>query len=1343
MSLLDRLKAVGEYDSTGRFTLDEEKARQKLARFQLTDPHRFVLELVMAAVRLGARHIEVLTAPELSVTWTGAAFRPEALRDLDHFLLEGPGAERHLAIALNAVQQLKPRKVSVTPGGVQIAGLEHRRELAELVAHECGYGTAEVWLNGRRVVPEAEYHGHPLTVGRVTAGLHPSLVASELRLVHYGVVVGRPPTAFSLPLRAVVESDCFTLNASHSDVVQDEVLEEALKQVEEVGRRCLSLVVEGYEPEARLAAFLRTQVRKDLGWDLPLFPLVSGNLASARALEAQALRLGLVPVCAAAPPGTPPDLLLVRPGVEADLKRLFGARVGPGQEHVLNRLQADANRRAWEGRPWEPVLKLGRWLSRAPVEGPHFRGEVGLEAQDGPRSAVLTVIFQGRLLGVESLEAPLPYVAALDFSELDVRSDWSGPAPGRLYREALDKLAQTAERLYLELSEQDIDGSLGGVREGLLVMLSSAKGGRLKHFWRARLFLLATGGSISLAALEEAHARGERLYMLPQGVALPREALPEGVILAWHPQGEAILSRALGKRLRTFSARQVASLQELAVRLQQRKEPRLAGGGQVHRFALGELRLMPALGQGEVEVLRGGVSLGTVTVPSAGCSFVAIVECPRLTPQPDYRGAVADSVWQEVLASVAAAEEAALGELTAHPPTDSAWDPVLLHLLPRYLTERLSSRALFAAHPVAVSLRQVREEFERWGHVLVAAPGEISKVVHDRPILLSRAGLDALVPGLVWEECGARLLRQDSERRFLARKAVAAVRIGGALREGLAPPLTGEVALSPGGEVVLYHLNRSIGCATWLPSPLQGAVQHPAFRPRADYSGVETDAAWEDARTGVLAAASRLVGQAAAAGAKLSLAAWLELAAWEGLTPDDKARVWSVPFLPRAGGGKLSLAEVGGEAWYLTGLSGVAPARPVLLLKPDEVGLVGGLIKLSSYQAQHYRDGLLAARHARLAKLPTRLGPTFVTAVFEEAGLHGELGIPRKLRREVVLVQEGGPVAWYEPALPLVGLLSGSWDLERLPMRTELGKEQRRRLTHFAHDLYDELASSFDPRLHREVMLEYLRTEWRTAQDSAVARLPLFHCWKGTASLAALLEEVEERGELVCLERGVTPPATEARLYPLLDAELLPAIFAGKLRVLRRPRWGEQVGAALRAAGAAAGSGLWNAARGLVVPGWQQVERLAGKMTGLLEGVASAAVAAPAVAAAPAEKESPERRLLAAVRRHFSLTVQNPARKYSRGIIERMCWKRHILGPPSWWDSHGTLCLNLSDASMRYALAHQDDDPAVVQILLVHVFCVINRRLEEVTDAHEEEFLRGLGTSLALAYEAEEEAAEG
>ena len=99
----------------GEFKLDRARAMDKLARFQLEEPHRYVLELLAAAIRGGAQFVEILNdADDFVIEWEGDTPSPAELEQLfEHiFLREGDDRSRmlqHLAQGLHAALALKPR----------------------------------------------------------------------------------------------------------------------------------------------------------------------------------------------------------------------------------------------------------------------------------------------------------------------------------------------------------------------------------------------------------------------------------------------------------------------------------------------------------------------------------------------------------------------------------------------------------------------------------------------------------------------------------------------------------------------------------------------------------------------------------------------------------------------------------------------------------------------------------------------------------------------------------------------------------------------------------------------------------------------------------------------------------------------------------------------------------------------------------------------------------------------------------------------------------------------------------------------------------------------------------
>ena len=134
--LLGELRAGGQHDSHGQFTLDRAQARAKMQKFQLVDARRYVLELVQAALLRGAIDLRFdIDADDLRMRFDGESFRAEELGELwasiftdgDEPLLRGL---RQLALGLNAALGLNPRRITVRSGGHQLV---LRRGAEELV----------------------------------------------------------------------------------------------------------------------------------------------------------------------------------------------------------------------------------------------------------------------------------------------------------------------------------------------------------------------------------------------------------------------------------------------------------------------------------------------------------------------------------------------------------------------------------------------------------------------------------------------------------------------------------------------------------------------------------------------------------------------------------------------------------------------------------------------------------------------------------------------------------------------------------------------------------------------------------------------------------------------------------------------------------------------------------------------------------------------------------------------------------------------------------------------------------------------------------------------------------
>jgi len=143
MDLITDLRAEGVEESLGSFSLDREKAREKMRQFQLAEPHRYVLELVQAAVCKGATRIRFdIDADDMRMQFDG---QPFSLQDLEHlysslFARQNTpenDARRQLALGVNAAMALNPRYLRVTSKdgkhGVQLeARAGHDDEFGEM-----------------------------------------------------------------------------------------------------------------------------------------------------------------------------------------------------------------------------------------------------------------------------------------------------------------------------------------------------------------------------------------------------------------------------------------------------------------------------------------------------------------------------------------------------------------------------------------------------------------------------------------------------------------------------------------------------------------------------------------------------------------------------------------------------------------------------------------------------------------------------------------------------------------------------------------------------------------------------------------------------------------------------------------------------------------------------------------------------------------------------------------------------------------------------------------------------------------------------------------------------------
>jgi tetratricopeptide (TPR) repeat protein len=94
---LAQLESVGTTESHGTFTLSPQTAAKAMRRFQLPDPHMYLLQMVAAASVGKAEHLAIETKRRcLEFYFQGMAIEEEQLRVLDTFLFPAVDAPPHL-----------------------------------------------------------------------------------------------------------------------------------------------------------------------------------------------------------------------------------------------------------------------------------------------------------------------------------------------------------------------------------------------------------------------------------------------------------------------------------------------------------------------------------------------------------------------------------------------------------------------------------------------------------------------------------------------------------------------------------------------------------------------------------------------------------------------------------------------------------------------------------------------------------------------------------------------------------------------------------------------------------------------------------------------------------------------------------------------------------------------------------------------------------------------------------------------------------------------------------------------------------------------------------------------
>lgn len=312
-ALPDELLEGAVFERRGSFTLAADKAREKMRRFQLENPRRYLLQVVAALVASGAGAIDVTTDESdllsytLQVEFDGPGYTAADLQGLyDAVFLPGdePATDRlrELALGVLGAQGIPATRLEIRSGGalwlweggettlqpegappghrIALAGPGDAEE-ARLLRDNCQAVPLPLRLNGelvntptRRWSAAVPWPAKPFRLADAegVVGLpYRDLDASRLAFYRHGVqFASRKLPELRPPVSIAVQAPRLRKNISQTDVVEDEAwrdLTAALPGVvidlatlmatreapayhrEEVGSFLLSAIVEWLPPE--------------------------------------------------------------------------------------------------------------------------------------------------------------------------------------------------------------------------------------------------------------------------------------------------------------------------------------------------------------------------------------------------------------------------------------------------------------------------------------------------------------------------------------------------------------------------------------------------------------------------------------------------------------------------------------------------------------------------------------------------------------------------------------------------------------------------------------------------------------------------------------------------------------------------------------------------------------------------------------------------------------------------------------------------------------------------------------------------------------------------------------
>lgn len=318
------LRGAGALDARGEFTIDADKARDKLRRFQLVVPQHYVLLIVQALVLRGATTIAVrVDGDDVHFSADGDPFSQSELGDLSGAIFTEARDHRrlshhYLALGLGAAMSLDPRWLTVSSGGAELTQRNKRpdelrerpgaplagttihvrdrfhprillqmwsREEAEILRRRCHLGDAVITLGGApisrglalpsgvRCIEAIDLPAHgPHSAAIVGVDLRDPEREATAEIITAGVLIATHKLPLPRGFIAHIRADLLGKDVSQADVVRDAAYHEVITAVTAASLRTLDRLVDlisdptsdhRYD-RAHLLAWLFSQASADL-----------------------------------------------------------------------------------------------------------------------------------------------------------------------------------------------------------------------------------------------------------------------------------------------------------------------------------------------------------------------------------------------------------------------------------------------------------------------------------------------------------------------------------------------------------------------------------------------------------------------------------------------------------------------------------------------------------------------------------------------------------------------------------------------------------------------------------------------------------------------------------------------------------------------------------------------------------------------------------------------------------------------------------------------------------------------------------------------------------------------